>query len=364
MFVTRLLLFEGDNKNSSVQEQEVFFENESQEYGLASDNDDDRESVRAALIEKLGEHNIEDEDVIYEESVAVDNIVVEGGVLLGDGKISTSPQKGNIYSCQQNFNGGGAHAVGEWIRDGYWYPAEKVTVYGEATWENFVSISTPEGARLITANGLPDHATGIYPIRAADDAYQYDRNPNLITAQDVLLQLPKQPTLAGSPSCVSLGAVGVGLNGVAIFNGLDGMGQDAPAHEIQDVCGGHPERTGEYHYHNESSCLVDGVYEGADNTLLGYALDGFGMYSSIEAGIKLSNDDLDVCHGHQHLIPWDGVFIDMYHYHMTDEYPYSLGCFMGTPIEVAGEADIPNSNGLLPPPPFGNGNVPPPQLQL
>ncbi|MBI5842829.1 MAG: hypothetical protein HZB19_22280 [Chloroflexi bacterium] len=32
----------------------------------------------------------------------------------GDGKVSTQPQVGYIYSCQTSFNGGGAFASGDW----------------------------------------------------------------------------------------------------------------------------------------------------------------------------------------------------------------------------------------------------------
>jgi hypothetical protein len=32
---------------------------------------------------------------------------------------------------------------------------------------------------------------------------------------------------------------------------------------------------------------------------------------------------------------WDGKVVSMYHYVMTDEYPYSIGCFRGTPVSVA-----------------------------
>ncbi|HEX2620911.1 MAG TPA: hypothetical protein VHL11_12205, partial [Phototrophicaceae bacterium] len=34
---------------------------------------------------------------------------------LGDGKISTEPQAGYIWSCQTTFNGGGAFRDGDWI---------------------------------------------------------------------------------------------------------------------------------------------------------------------------------------------------------------------------------------------------------
>ena len=66
----------------------------------------------------------------------------------------------------------------------------------------------------------------------------------------------------------------------------------------------------------------------------------FGIYGRFgEDGETLSND-LDECHGHTHeiegdgkQIEWDGKQVEMYHYHATYEYPYTIGCFRGTPSE-------------------------------
>ena len=54
-----------------------------------------------------------------------------------------------------------------------------------------------------------------------------------------------------------MGPVGVLISGAYLFNALDGRGEDAVAHEIQDACQGHPEPQGAYHYHNLTSCLAD-----------------------------------------------------------------------------------------------------------
>lgn len=43
---------------------------------------------------------------------------------------------------------------------------------------------------------------------------------------------------------------------------------------------------------------------------------------------------LDECHGHSHSIQWDNKTVDMYHYHLNNEYPYSIGCFRGTPAKI------------------------------
>lgn len=254
---------------------------------------------------------------------------------LGDGRISTSPKQGYVYSCQTRFpaNGVGAQASGAWLDEasGTWDPDLKPIVDGSVKWPSEITLSVEGNQRIVRGNGLPDHATGTFPVSRSDDAYQYDRNPNSITAQSVLLRLDVTPSLANTPTCVPMGMIGFALSGAAIYNALDAKGDDAPAHEIQDGCNGHPERQGEYHYHNYSDCFVD-ARSGPDghSDLIGYALDGFGLYGKYEStGNQVSTDDLDACHGHTGPIEWDGKVVDMYHYHFTEDYPYTLGCFAG-----------------------------------
>jgi hypothetical protein len=253
---------------------------------------------------------------------------------LGDGKISSSPRQGYLYSCQTQFNGRGAFRDGPWISGSTWDPDRKVIVDGEVDWPNAsIDISVEGDRRVVRANNLPLHPTGVFPIQPDDDAYQYDRNPNAITGQDILLSLPANPEPAASPSCVPMGMIGFALSGVAIFNSVDAEGRDAPAHEIQDLCNGHPERGGQYHYHDLSGCQIDlRDGPGGGSSLFGYALDGFGIYGPYgETGERLSNADLDECHGHVTEVMWDGKPTRIYHYHFTDEYPYAIGCFGGTP---------------------------------
>jgi phosphopentomutase len=129
-----------------------------------------------------------------------------------------------------------------------------------------------------------------------------------------------------------MGVIGYMTDGAALFNALDAAGRDAVAHEIQDTCDGHPEMSGSYHYHGLSSCLAK--TEG-NNQLLGYALDGFGIFGNKdESGNVITSDDLDECHGTTSNIVWDGKTMNMYHYVLTNDYPYSIGCFKGTPIRA------------------------------
>ncbi len=132
-----------------------------------------------------------------------------------------------------------------------------------------------------------------------------------------------------------MGMIGFTLVGGAIYNAVDAGGRDAPAHEVQDKCGGHPQQGGQYHYHNLTPCLPHGRDASGGSELIGYALDGFGIYGPYEAdGHKVTNADLDECHGLVGPVMWDGKLVTMYHYRMTDDYPYSVGCFRGTPVRA------------------------------
>lgn len=250
---------------------------------------------------------------------------------LGDGKISTTPKVGYLMSCVQHWRRAPMHG-GPWIHGDEWNPAEKPAVEGSVSWPTHrISITVKGNERIISANNLPDHTTGVFPISPSDPAYQYDRNPNHIRAQDILLKLPLNPKLAAKPSCVPMGMIGFAATGVAIYNAVDDGGVDAAAHEMQDRCHGHPQHIGQYHYHGPSPCMPNEKTSG----LVGYALDGFGIYGMRDraTGRILTEADLDACHGTTSLVLWNGKLAKMYHYVLTQEYPYTVGCFRATPVK-------------------------------
>ncbi len=252
---------------------------------------------------------------------------------LGDGHRSpTTPAIGSVFSCQATFNGTGAQTPGPWIEGNFWDSTAKVSVQGSVSWASSSRYSefVIGSARTIVTAGVPTRFnSGIFPVATTDPAYQYDRNPVPIAANLLSLTIPSKPVLANTPSCLGMGAIGYFKNGVAVFNALDAAGRDAGANEIQDGCGGHPERTSMYHYHDVSSCFIDQTANGT-STLIGYALDGFGIYVSKDSnGTLPSNSDLDVCHGRTSTVKFDNVTRTMYHYEATLEYPYTIGCFKG-----------------------------------
>ncbi len=264
-------------------------------------------------------------------------VVQPDAIPLGDGNLSTKPATDNLYSCKTTFTPRGPSHGGPWIDEeaGTWDSVAKVTVDGKQKWpQAYYEEKTKNGKRIIKSNDLPiAKYTGTFPIDPDDEAYQYDRNPNGIAEKTVKLKLDKTPEKASSASCVGMGAVGVLKNGVFLYNALDGAGEDAAAHETQDACDGHPDGVQAYHFHAMPDCLLSAVPDKRGSTLVGYALDGYGIYVERDKlGNLPTNADLDKCHGRTSKVKWNGTKQKIYHYSVTLEYPYVVGCYRGTPV--------------------------------
>ena len=273
--------------------------------------------------------------VRYATTVTSPGPVDPAAIPLGDGYVSSSPEVGYVDSCIRTFPGqGGASVVGPWI-DGTtktWDSLTKVAVAGSVAWPQArYSVTVSGSRRIITGNDLPvDHTTGTFPISPSDPAYTYDHNPNTITAQTVSWSLPLNPVAAKTPGCTGGGPVGILDDGVYLFNALDGEGRDAGAHEVLDRCQEHPQMAGILHHHSVPSCILSGAT--GRSTLVGYAADGYGIYVERNAaGTLLTNTDLDACHGRTSRVLWNGKEQTVYHYDATLEYPYTVGCYHGTP---------------------------------
>lgn len=254
-----------------------------------------------------------------------------GVVPLGDKRYTTTgAKKGYVYLCNvPRQMDGGAGVDGPWISGTSWNFLQKVNVGGTVTWGNANFSNTISGTqRLLVGNGLPiNHTTGTYPVGTNDPAYAYDRNPNSIRTQNLNEKISANPRYSETPNCMGM-EVGVMNSGVPLFNGFDAGLRDAAAHELQDSCSGHPERTGQYHYHSMSACLKNKKVD----TIVGYALDGFpitGPY--VTDSTYLTTDDLDVCHGITSPVLVKGKSVLMYHYVLTHDFPYSVSCFRGKP---------------------------------
>ncbi|HZS41097.1 MAG TPA: YHYH protein [Polyangia bacterium] len=250
------------------------------------------------------------------------------------------PQKGRVFACDpqayQQINGPGGQG-GPWLDvanatfDFTARPIERGRVY----WDDAqLTVSVSGDQRSFGGNGLPlNTPTGIYPLPADDPAYQYDRNPNAISAQAIAFSLPANPTVDPQGPHCAYKRVGITLDGIQLHGPIDSHGRDEIAYQLQDVCTGDPQPGGGYHHHVLSECMPH-IHE--NNALVGYALDGFGIFSPYDAaGKELTSADLDECHGLTSTIEWDGQSVVMYHYVLTRDFPYTLTCFRGKPLRNA-----------------------------
>jgi hypothetical protein len=146
----------------------------------------------------------------------------------------------------------------------------------------------------------------------------------------------------------ALGSAAVALNGVAIYGPTEAVGGDVLSLVgALSECGSHNGPTG-FHIHlfgtsSATDCIFTPEEVAAEPQLLGYALDGYPIYTGknfYTSSWALTDDslfasdtwsahsftegsgDLDQCNG---LTDADGS----YAYYTTDSFPYILGCYHG-----------------------------------
>lgn len=198
------------------------------------------------------------------------------------------------------------------------------------------------------------------------------KTPNSLTTQEWSWSVPLNPTKAKTVSSIRnvLGTLGFTVSGLPIYGPTEGQQPAAQAfgdpvyNKILDTCGGHTGPGREYHHH--AITLVDQCNL-SKQTILGYALDGFPIYTTlgcldkkctkstlmksgyIKTGNPVSNtwdaytyksskstSVLDACNGRTQP---DGT----YGYHATADFPYIIGCFTGTATLPKGRAGGPMS---------------------
>lgn len=204
----------------------------------------------------------------------------------------------------------------------------------------------------IKSNGVPDHSSPYHS--ASNSLYEayagttptgntFVKNPNTIAVQSFTFKIPLNPTASPNHVATPLGPIGVSLNGVPFYNQYAGPNNAPLTFEIAsfDKYNGHPQATGQYHYHIEPLYLTN--FKASKTGLLGFLLDGFPIYGPQEitaweitsTGSRpivktLMSSDLDVYHGHTH--PTEDFPNGIYHYHFTADAPYLNGSgYYGTP---------------------------------
>lgn len=152
------------------------------------------------------------------------------------------------------------------------------------------------------------------------------------TSVTMTVLIPMNPVMADAPTALgTVAKVGLGIDGVPIFADAPSV-LDTGHMPALDVCGGHVDPGGWYHWHATASDIATPL-EGAglvndceltqdSAALFGYAFDGFAIFGHTDAGGVMPTD-LDECNGHIGNV--DGV----YHYHATETFPNLPTCLVG-----------------------------------
>lgn len=237
---------------------------------------------------------------------------------------------------------------------------------------NQVKITTRGEFRYVQSNGIPDHKIGRFPNR---------HNPNAVRPQRHNFRVPADPKAARTVTRFRLGPFGVAINGVPFDPGAAEFWNRDPRSGWQyeplsghihlglDRNNAHVQPNGAYHYHGLPVGLIEKRGGDKQMLLIGYAADGFPVYAQFgysdpnnaNSGLKKMKSsyrlkkgtrpggpggqydgrfvedyeyakgtgDLDECNGRQGVTPEypEGI----YHYHLTENFPYVPRCFRGRP---------------------------------
>ena len=205
--------------------------------------------------------------------------------------------------------------------------------------------------RYFKGNGLPNFMMSKFAVQPGTAAYPYynalpggsnefptaDLIP--IAAYNMESYIPKIPVPNPKdangkvmPGPISSLITGISLHGAVwhaeLANSATSWYNPSSALPM-DQCWGHPYNK-QYHLHGYSWKCFPNQGNSGPSPLFGYALDGYGIYGPRgEDGRMITNRQLDECHGHTARVMWDGAMTEIYHYHLNNEYPYSIGCFHG-----------------------------------
>jgi len=215
-----------------------------------------------------------------------------------------------------------------------------------------VDVTTNDTDVVIETQGLPPHRSNYYATNSPNyepfdtsRGARYRANPNRLSAQDVVLSIPKSPVSRGltittemvdgvvgtNANEYPMGVAGVAIDSVLLFNPMARPGDDIEAEQYTfDRYNAHPAPSGDYHYHTvsrgplellESIGLGTGAEPGsASLELFGLMCDGTVVLGCTELdGTAAPIGTLDAQGGHVHDLTERGgavAFADRYHVHL------------------------------------------------
>jgi hypothetical protein len=195
------------------------------------------------------------------------------------------------------------------------------------------------------------------------------KTPNGLKSQTFSWTITTKPKIAAQQTSIktTMGTLAFTVTGIPVYGPTEGPVPTQEAfgdpvfNNILDTCGGHTGYNADYHYHTIYSVSDCSLQE----TIVGYALDGFPIYSNPsykwKSGYEKTGNPktnswdaytykggtstLDECNGQKQS---DGT----YRYYVTQSFPYVIGCYTGTAQAQSGAA-AQAMPSMGPPPPMG-----------
>jgi len=240
-----------------------------------------------------------------------------------------------------------------------------VIAYKAAAWSSAVTVSYPSSCEMtITTTGKPDYTPNAYYLAPASGsqtpvAYTSATNTPLAvisyantiapSLQGSSTSIDICPTLAGTTTATSGGAIGYLISGTAMFDSFEmnastaAIGDNASytfidANNISqtayflDQCASHSNGT-TWHAHGNPNCVTSQVDTGAGPShIIGVALDGFPIYGGRDLnGNAIAVSQLDACNGITSATPEfpNGAYHYVLPIGVTSKYA-SMNCYSGT----------------------------------
>jgi hypothetical protein len=164
-----------------------------------------------------------------------------------------------------------------------------------------------------TFDGQPDHKSNYFPTaNPCWESYTAAvQNPNLLAVQSYDVEFPLSPNMMSRPM-MGVAVVGMALDGVPIYGNFAAPGDDIYQEaKTFDRCGGHPQGSGDYHYHCEPYAITDD-----DDRFVGAMRDGYPIYGRRDP--DQSYPTLDTYGGHTGTTV-DSPTTSVYHYHVNQQ---------------------------------------------
>ena len=300
-----------------------------------------------------------------------------GDALISNEEVSCTLENGSTTTCYEiTFS---ANGVGDSEGNGTvgpFCPESITTPRNEGGLGSYDGATTPgfqpmmDAAIAMDADGydIVDDATGnIYfddlTDRNVDASFSYCLSPPFDSTLELTYLVPVVPEVRSEPFQVgTIDSVGFGVNGVPIKGnppsvttveaGIGGTGSgNIPS---LDVCGGHPDPSGYYHWHNVpqavNTLLASENYNYTEQyglecsnpniafdepaSFSGMAKDGFPIYGAFDSVDSMNTTPgnvatVDACNGHNHIT--DEFPNGVYHYHALEStFPNIPACLIGS----------------------------------